>query len=304
MYFVRRILFVIPLLLLVSMITFTIVRVTPGGPFDRERAPASAEIERNIKAKYHLDKPIHQQYLIWLKGVLRGDLGPSLKYRSHSVTDIIASGLPITLVIAGAAAVFALGLGIPAGFITAVGKGAWQDYLVGTLSILAICVPALVVGPILVTFFAVRWHWFPVALVESPMHLILPVITLGLYFAGRVARLMREGMLETLDADFIRTARAKGMDESQILTRHAFRIAVLPVLTYSGPMLADLMVGSFVVEQLFRVPGIGVFLVNSSLNRDYTMLMGLVLFYAVVLLVANILVDLVHGWLDPRVRFE
>ncbi|MBG85523.1 MAG: hypothetical protein CMO80_01300 [Verrucomicrobiales bacterium] len=304
MYFVRRILFMIPLLLVVSMLTFVLLRITPGGPFDKERAPASPEIERNIKAKYHLDKPIHVQYWIWLSGVVKGDFGPSLKYRSHSVTDIIAGGLPITLLIGSMAFAFAMGVGIPAGFITSVGKGAWQDHLVGTLSILAICIPALVVGPILVTIFAVRWQLFPVALVGTPMHLVLPVITLGLYFAGRISRLMREGMLDTLKSEFIRTARAKGVSESAIITRHAFRIGVLPVLSYSGPMIADLMVGSFVVETLFRIPGIGVFLVNSSLNRDYTMLIGLVLLYAVVLLLANIIVDLTHGILDPRVKFE
>lgn len=304
MYFVRRVLFLIPLLLIISMIAFGLMRLAPGGPFDKERAPASPEIERNIKAKYHLDKPIHQQYLIWLSGVVHGDFGPSLKYRSHTVTDIIRNGLPITLLIGGLSLCFALGIGIPLGFVTAVKKGDWEDYIGSTLSILCICIPALVVGPILVMIFAVHWKIFPVAMIGSVQHLILPTVTLGLYFAGRVARLMREGMLGILDAEFITAARAKGVSEFDILTKHAFRIGVLPVVSYSGPLLADLMIGSFVVEKLFLIPGIGVFLVNSSLNRDYTLLISLVLLYAVVLLVANLLVDLAYSYLDPRVKFE
>jgi oligopeptide transport system permease protein len=304
MYFVRRVLFLVPLLLIISMIAFGLMRLAPGGPFDKERAPASPQIERNIKAKYHLDKPIPEQYLIWLANVVKGDFGPSLKYRSHSVTEIILNGLPITLLIGGLSLCFALGIGIPLGFVTAVKKGEWEDYVGSTLSILGICIPALVVGPILVMVLAVYWKVFPVALVGGVQHLVLPTITLGLYFAGRVSRLMREGMLGVLDAEFITAARAKGVSETRILTRHAFRIGVLPVVSYSGPLLADLMIGSFVVEKLFLIPGIGVFLVNSSLNRDYTLLISLVLLYAVVLLVANLLVDLAYSYLDPRVKFE
>jgi len=303
MYFLRRVIFLIPLLLIISMLAFGLMRLAPGGPFDKERAPASPEIERNLKAKYHLDEPIHVQYWIWLSGVLKGDFGPSLQYRSHNVNDIIADGLPITLVLGGLSFCFAIGLGIPVGFATAVKKGEWQDYLGSFLSILAICIPALVVGPILVMIFAVKWELLPVALVRGPLHLVLPTVTLGLYFAGRVARLMREGMLGTLDAEFITAARAKGVSETNIILRHAFRIGVLPVVSYSGPLFADVMIGSFVVENLFRIPGIGVFLVNSSLNRDYTLLISLVLLYAVAVLVANLLVDLAYGRLDPRVKF-
>ena len=302
MYFVRRVLFLVPLLLIISLLAFTLVRIAPGGPFDKERAPASPEIERNLKAKYHLDKTLPEQYAIWLGGVVRGDFGPSLKYRSHNVTDIIANGLPITLTLGGLAFCFAIGVGIPLGFVTAVHKGRWPDHLGGTFAILAICIPALVIGPILVMLLAVRWRLFPVALVGSPLHLVLPTVTLGLFFAGRVARLMREGMLGVLDAEYITAARAKGVPERDILLRHAFRTAVLPVVSYAGPLLADLMIGSFVVEQLFRIPGIGVFLVNSSLNRDYTLLVSLVLLYAVLLLVANLVVDLAYSLLDPRVK--
>jgi oligopeptide transport system permease protein len=199
---------------------------------------------------------------------------------------------------------FAMGVGLPLGFFTAVNKARWQDYAGSFAAAVMICVPSLVIGPLLIMLFAIKWRWFPVALWTSPWHVVLPTLTLGLFFAGRVARLMHEGMLATLNAEFITTARAKGLSESAILLKHAFRLAVLPVLSYSGPMLADLLTGTFVVENLFQIPGLGVFMVNSSLNADYTMVVGLVLLYAVLLLVLNLAVDFVHSLLDPRVRYE
>jgi len=304
MYFVKRILFLIPLLLVISFLSFALVRAVPGGPFDRDRKPASPEIERNLRAKYHLDEPLGQQYLRYLGGLLHGDFGPSLKYRNHSVSDIIAQGLPVSLTLGAAAFCFALGTGIPLGFFTAARRGRWQDYAGSLAALLVICVPGLVIGPILIMFFAIKLRWFPVALWGSPWHAILPTLTLGLYFSGRIARLMREGMLDTIQAEFITTARAKGLGEIAVLVKHAFPIAVLPVLSYSGPMLADLLTGSFVVENLFQIPGIGVFMVNSSLDRDYTMVVGLVLLYAVLLLVLNLAVDFAYSALDPRVKYE
>jgi oligopeptide transport system permease protein len=303
-YFVRRILFLPLLLLLVSFLAFLLVRVMPGGPFDSDRRPASPEIERNLRAKYHLDDPFLLQYGRYLDGLLHGDFGPSLKYRDHSVTDVIAAGLPVSLTLGLAAFCFSLGVGIPLGFYTAVHKGAWQDYLGSFAALLVICVPGLVIGPILIMVFAIKLRWFPVALWGSPWHAVLPTLTLGLYFSGRVARLMREGMLAILHAEFITTARSKGLSETAILLKHAFRIAVLPVLSYSGPLLADLLTGSFVVENLFQIPGIGVFMVNSSLNRDYTMVVGLVLLYAALLLALNFAVDFAYALLDRRVRYD
>jgi oligopeptide transport system permease protein len=304
MYFVKRILFLIPLLLVISFLAFALVRAVPGGPFDRDRRPASPEIERNLRAKYHLDEPLCQQYLRYLGGILHGDFGPSLKYRNHSVSDIIGQGLPVSLTLGAAAFCFALGVGIPLGFFTAARRGRWQDYAGSLAALVVICVPGLVIGPILVMIFAVKLHWFPVALWGSPWHAVLPTLTLGLYFSGRIARLMREGMLDTIQAQFITTARAKGLGEIAVLVKHAFPIAVLPVLSYSGPMLADLLTGSFVVENLFQIPGIGVFMVNSSLDRDYTMVVGLVLLYAVLLLALNLAVDFAYSALDPRVKYE
>jgi oligopeptide transport system permease protein len=304
MYFLKRILFLIPLLLVISFLAFALVRAVPGGPFDRERKPASPEIERNLLAKYHLDEPLWQQYGRWLAGILHGDFGPSLKYRNHSVSDIIAQGLPVSLTLGAAAFCFALGAGIPLGFFTAARRGRWQDYAGSLAALLVICVPGLVIGPILIMFFAIKLRWFPVALWGSPWHAILPTLTLGLYFSGRIARLMREGMLATMQAEFITAARAKGLGQFAILAKHAFPIAVLPVLSYSGPMLADLLTGSFIVENLFQIPGIGVFMVNSLLDRDYTMAVGLVLLYAVLLLTLNLAVDFAYTVLDPRVKYE
>ena len=303
-YIFKRLLLMIPVLLIISFLAFVLVRLAPGGPFDQERAPASKEIEAELKAKYHLDEPVWKQYARYLQGLMRGDLGPSMKYRSHSVNDIIGQALPVTLMLGLLAFGFAQGVGIPMGFYTAVRKGRWGDWIGSFLAILAVCVPAFVVGPLLIMGLAIRWEWFPAGLWETVRHAVLPMVALGLFFAGRIARLMREGMITTLQSEFVVTARAKGVSETVILLRHAFRLAVLPVVSYSGPLLADLLTGSFVVETVFRIPGIGIFLVNSSLNRDYTMVVGLVLLYAVLLLFLNLLVDVSYGWLDRRVRYE
>lgn len=293
----------VPLLLGISLAAFALIRLAPGGPFDRERQ-VPPEIERQLNAKYHLDQPVWRQYLIYLGGLTRGDLGPSMRYRNHTVNDILLAGLPVSLTIGLLAFALAMGLGVPLGFVTAIRRGRWPDRWGSLAALTAICVPTFVAGPVLVMVLGVKLRWFPVALWGSPWHLVLPVVTLGLYFAGRVARLMREGMLKTLPAEFIVTARAKGLSEGRIFWRHAFRLGVLPVVSYAGPLLADLLTGSFVVENLFQLPGLGVFMVNSSLNRDYTMVVGLVLLYAVMLLILNLIVDLAYVWLDPRVRHE
>ena len=240
----------------------------------------------------------------WLGDALRGDLGLSLKYRNHSVADIILQGLPVSLALGLLGFGFAIGVGVPVGFFTAMRRGGWADWGGSFLVLVGICVPGFVVGPLLVMVFALELRWFPAALWGSPMQAVLPMVALGLYFAGRVARLMREGMAQTLRSDFIRTARAKGLGEPAILMRHAFRLAVMPVVSYSGPMLADLLTGSFVVESIFQIPGIGVFIVDSSRSRDYPLVIGLVLLYAVLLLVLNLAVDLAYGLLDPRVEHE
>jgi oligopeptide transport system permease protein len=304
MYFLKRLATLVPLLLVISFLAFVLVRVAPGGPFDRERQPASPEIKRALEAKFHLDESIWKQYLRYLGGLVQGDFGPSLKYRNHSVTDIIKQSLPVSMLLGMMAFGFAMGVGIPVGYFTAVRRGHWEDYSGSFFAILMVCIPGFVIAPLLIMFFAIQWRLLPVALWGSPLHAILPVAALGLYFSGRIARLMREGMLNTMQSEFITAARAKGLGENALLLKHAFRIAVLPVVSYSGPLLADLLVGSFVIETIFQIPGLGIFLVNGSLNRDYTLVVGLVVLYAALLVVLNLIVDFAYTLLDPRVKYE
>ena len=304
MYFLRRMLFAIPLLIVISSLAFFLVRLAPGSPFDAERKPASPEIERNLQAKYHLDEPVWKQYFRYLNDLAHGDVGVSLKYRNHTVNDIIAAGLPVSLTLGVLAFGFAMGVGLPVGFFTAARRGRWVDYAGSLAAVLAVCIPGFIVAPLLVMLFAVKWRLLPVALWVSPWHAILPTVALGLFFSGKIARLMREGMLNTMQSEFITTARAKGLSETAVLLRHAVRLAILPVVSYSGPLLADLLTGSFVIENIFQLPGIGVFLVNGSLNRDYPLVVGLSLLYAALLVVLNLAVDLAYVMLDPRVKYE
>ncbi len=304
MYFLKRLIFALPLLLVISALAFALEHLAPGGPFDRERAPASPEIERAIKAKYHQDEPVWKQYLEYLNGVAHGDFGVSLKYRNHTVGDIIAQGLPVSMLLGALAFGFAMGVGLPVGFFTAARRGRWEDYAGSFFSLLVVCVPGFVIAPLLILLFSIKWKLLPVGLWETPWHMILPPIALGLFFAGKVARLMREGMLSAMQSEFVTAARAKGLGENRLLLRHAFRLAVLPVVSYSGPMLADLLTGSFVIENIFQIPGIGVFLVNSSLNLDYPLIVGLSLLYAALLIILNLTVDFAYTLLDPRVKYE
>ena len=304
MYFLRRLIFAVPLLLVISALAFSLMRLAPGGPFDRERVPASPEIERNLRAKYHLDEPLWRQYGRYLGDLAHGDFGVSLKYRDHTVNDIIAQGLPVSMLLGSLAFGFAMGVGLPLGFLTAARRGRWEDFAGSFFSLLFVCIPSFVISPLLILAFAIKWQLLPVGLWETPWHMILPPIALGLFFAGKVARLFREGMLGAMHSEFVAAARAKGLGENRLLLKHACRIAVLPVVSYSGPMLADLLTGSFVIENIFQIPGIGVFLVNSSLNRDYTVVVGLSLIYAMLLIGMNLAVDFVYTLLDPRVKYE
>ena len=304
MYFLKRMAFAIPLLLVISALAFFLVHAAPGGPFDRERVPASPEIERNLKAKYHLDEPVWKQYLRYLGDLAHGDFGVSLKYRNHTVNDIIAQGLPVSMTLGVLAFSFAMCVGLPLGFFTAARRGRWEDFTGSFFAILAVCVPSFVVAPVLILIFSVKLKWLPVALWETPWHMILPTVALGLFFAGKIARLFREGMLQAAQSEFVTAARAKGLAEHSLMLKHAVRIAILPVVSYSGPMLADMLTGSFIVENIFQIPGIGVFLVNSSLNRDYTVVVGLSLLYAMLLIGMNLAADFTYTLLDPRVKYE
>jgi oligopeptide transport system permease protein len=314
-YFLKRLAFFVPLLLLISALGFAVMRLAPGSPFDRDRVPATQDVERALKARYHYDEPVWKQYLryfglLWERdaaGQLRHappSFDISYRYRNHTVSRIIGDALPVSMTLGGLSFCFALGLGIPWGVLMAVWRGRWADHILGLMSLLAVCIPALVIGPLLALGFAIRLHWFPVGLFDTPLHFVLPVVTLGLLFAGKVSRLVRESMTTTLQSEFITAARAKGLSEPAILVKHALRLALLPVVSFSAPMLADLLTGSFAVETVFQIPGLGAFLVNSSLNRDWPLLMGLVLVYALLLLLLNLGADLLVAWLDRRVRYE
>jgi oligopeptide transport system permease protein len=304
MYFVKRLLLAVPVLLLISLLAFVLVRAAPGGPFDRERKPASPEIERALRAKYHLDEPIPRQYGRFLIHLLQGDFGVSLKYRDHTVNDIIRQALPVSFALGTLAFGFCLGVGLPLGYYTAIRHGHWEEYAASLVALILVCVPGFILAPLLVMWFAVKWRLLPVALWTSPAHTVLPVVALGFYFSGKVARLFREGMLSAMRAEFISAARAKGLTENQLLLRHALPLAILPVVSYSGPLLADLLTGSFVIETIFQIPGLGSFLVNASLNGDYTLVVGLVMLYAGLLVALNLVVDLTYVLLDPRVKYE
>lgn len=300
----RRLAMLIPLMLAISMAAFVLVRLAPGGPFDKERKPASPEIERQLQAKYHLDEPVWRQYLRYVGDLARGDLGVSLKYRNHTVNDIIAQAAPVSLCLGWLAFGFALGVGLPLGCWTAVRRGGWRDFAGSLAAVLMVCIPGFVIAPVLIMYLGVKWRLLPVGLWASPAHVILPVIALGLFFAGKIARLFREGLLETMRAPFVTTARAKGLAETRVMIRHVMPLGILPVVSFSGPLLADLLTGSFVIESIFQLPGLGTFLVNGSLNRDYTLVVGLVVLYAALLIVLNLLVDLAYAFLDPRVRYD
>jgi oligopeptide transport system permease protein len=304
MYFLRRLALLLPLLLVIVSLGFVLIRAIPGGPFDRERKPASPEIERQLQAKYHLDEPLGKQYLRFLGSLIRGDFGPSLKYRNHTVTDIIGQALPVSVTLGLLAFGLALGVGIPVGYLGAARRGRWQDFAGSFFAILMVCIPGLVLAPLLIVIFGIELRLLPVGLWAAPAQVILPVTALGLYYSGRIARLMREGMLNTMQLEFITSARAKGLSEHEVLLKHGFRLAILPVISYCGPMLADLLTGSFVIETIFQIPGIGMFFVNSLANRDYTMFVGLVTLYATLLIALNLVVDLAYTLLDPRVRYE
>jgi len=315
MYFLKRLAFAIPLLLVISALAFFLVHVAPGGPFDRERVPASPEIERNLKAAYHLDEPLGKQYLRYFGLVWEKDANGkwhhepasfdvSYKFRNQRVSDIIAQGLPVSMTLGALAFGFAMGVGLPLGFFTAARRGGWEDFAGSFLAVLAVCVPGFVLAPLLILIFSIKLNLLPVALWESPLHMILPTVALGLFFAGKIARLFREGMLNAMQSEFVTAARAKGLAENLLLLRHAVRIAILPVVSYSGPMLADLLTGSFVIENIFQIPGIGVFFINSSLNSDYMMTVDLALLYAILLIVLNLVVDFTYTLLDPRIKYE
>jgi oligopeptide transport system permease protein len=300
-FVVKRLFLFIPVLWAIITITFFLVRMAPGGPFDEERSWAPEVLEQ-IRARYNLDEPLHVQYADYLGGILRGDLGPSLHDPSRSVSEWIALRFPVSLELGLYGLAFALLIGLGAGIVAAVRPNTWSDQAPMALSMAGICIPNFVLGPVLVLVFAVWAGWLPVYGWAGPAHKILPAITLGAVYAAYIARLTRAGMLEVLSEDFIRTARAKGLGPAAVVLRHGLRGGLRPVVAYLGPAAANILTGSFVVETIFEVPGLGRKFVESALDRDYTMVMGTVIFFAGLIMLFNLLVDVVQAWMDPRLR--
>ena len=302
-FVVRRLLQVIPVLFVIVTATFFMVRFVPGGPFTAEKA-IPPEILKNLEAHYGLDQPLWRQYLTYLGSIARGDLGPSFKYPNRTVNEIIGDKLPVSLELGALALVIALALGLTLGVLAAVRRNTWLDYLASSAGLLGICVPTFVLGPLLVLFFAIHLGWVNASGWDSPTDRILPALTLGFVYAAYIMRLTRGGMLEVLNQDFIRTARAKGASESRIVFRHALRGGLLPVVAFLGPGIAGILTGSFVIETIFQIPGLGREFVNSAFNRDYTLVLGTVILYAALIIVCNLVVDVVQVWLNPRLKFE
>lgn len=295
-------LLVAPLVLLVLVsATFFLIRLAPGGPFSAER-DFPPEVEAALNQRYHLDRPLHIQYLSYLGNLLKGDLGPSLKHRGRTVNQIVADHLPVSLVLGALGICLACTVGVAAGLVSALRPRTWIDYTAMGACVLGISLPVFVIGPILQTILARKLHWLPVSGIGTPRHLILPALALALPFAARFARLTRAGMLEVLGEDFIRTARSKGLSDQAVLLKHAVRGGLLPVVSYLGPAIASVTTGSLVIERIFNIPGLGREFIESALSRDYTLVMGTVVVYGTMIVLCNLLADLVYMILDPRVR--
>ncbi len=290
-------------LFVVVTLTFFMMRAIPGGPFTDEKAIPPFILEK-IMARYHLNDPLYVQYGHYLWDVLHFDLGPSYRYEGMTVNQLIASGFPASLMVGSIAILLALVVGIPAGIVSALRRGRWQDRTAMVLATLGITIPNFVIATILVYFFAYRWGWVTVGFWEGLPTALLPAITLAGYPTAFISRLTRSSMLEVLQQDYIRTAYSKGLRERAVVYIHALRNAIIPVVTYLGPLIAGILTGSFVVEQVFGVPGLGTFFVTSISNRDYTTIMGVTIFYSALLVSLNLVVDICLGFIDPRIKLN
>ena len=301
-FFLVRLLQALPVIFIVITATFFLVRAAPGGPFDAEKV-VLPEVKRALEAQYKLDLPLHEQYFAYLGDLVQGDLGPSFKYPGRSVNEILFSGLPVTAELGFYALMIALLIGATAGVFASLRPNTRQDYIPMSLAMIGICMPSFLLGPLLVLVFGIYLDWLPISGWGAiPGDKVLPSITLGAAYAAYVARLSRAGMLEILSQDYIRTARAKGLSEWQVITKHALRGGLIPVVAFLGPAFAGLLAGSFVVETIFQIPGLGRFYVQAAFNRDYTMILGTTVFLSTLIVVFNLLSDIAAAWLNPRLR--
>ena len=321
-YIIRRILWFIPVLFAIMLVTFLLAHSIPGGPFDFAGEKALPEsVRQNLMRKYHLDEPIYLQFARWLWGALRFDLGPSYYHRNRTVDDILQQTFPISAQLGIMSILLGLLIGIPAGVFAALKQNTWIDYLSTFIAILGVSIPNMVLGPLLIWIFSIKLGWFPAARwgtdytklilgffpplnVKFFKHAVLPVVTLGTALSAQIARLTRASLLQVIREDYIRTARAKGLPERTVIVVHALKNSLIPVVTILGPMFAAVVTGSFIVEQIFGIAGMGKYFVVSVTNRDYPIIMGSTLMYSVLLVVANLAVDITYAWLDPRIRYE
>ncbi len=302
-YLLQRTLGLVPTLLVIVSLSFLILRLAPGGPFDQEQGMSPA-VRANLERAYGLNESLPRQYAHYLRALAHGDFGPSLRQRDYSVRELIAQGLPVGLTLGLAALLVAIACGIPAGIVAALRQGRPSDHALSVLSALALALPSFVIGPLLALVFAIHLHWLPVAGWQggAPRFLVLPVLTLALPIGAYLARLTRASLLESLRTPYVRSARARGLGAARVLWRHALPPALLPVVSYLGPACAFVVTGSLVVESVFGLPGTGRYLVQGAIDRDYPLVLGMVVVYGTLTLILNLLADLLYGWLDPAVR--
>ncbi|KLN59315.1 oligopeptide transporter permease [Kiloniella spongiae] len=302
LFILKRLAGAIPTLLIIVTLAFFLIRSAPGGPFDKERT-IPPEVAANLNAVYHLDDPLWEQYLYYLGSAIQGDFGPSFQYRDFSVTELIASGFPVSLTLGLTAIFLAITVGVSLGAVAALKQNSFIDYAVMATAMTGITIPNFVMAPLLTLVFGVYLHVLPVGGWGDGMsQAVLPIIALALPQIAYIARLTRGSMIEVLRSNFVRTARAKGLPERVMLSRHAMKAAMLPVVSYLGPASAAVITGSVVIEQIFGIPGIGRYFVQGALNRDYTLVMGVVIFYGSLIISFNLIVDIIYGFLDPKVR--
>lgn len=302
-YILKRIAMTFLTLFIIILLTFIFMHAVPGGPFTREKQ-LPPKVQEALNQKYHLDDPLPKQFIDYLKGLVRLDLGPSFKYQGKSVNDFIREGFPVSAKLGLITLIFIVLIALPLGILAAIKNGRWQDAFVMTLATLGVTIPSFVIATALIYFFSFRLELLPTFGLDSWQGYILPVIALGGYSISFIARLMRSSLLEVMKQDYIRTARMKGQTEFKVITHHALRNALIPVITILGPTVAGLLTGSFVIEKIFAIPGMGVYFVDSVAQRDYTAIMGMTIFYATFLIVMIFLVDMFYMMVDPRIKYE
>lgn len=302
-FLIKRILLMVLSLFMIAFLTFSLMHAVPGGPFTSDRQ-LPARVEAEMRAKYNLDAPLYEQFFNYVKGFLTFDLGPSFKYPGKTVNDFIENGFPVSAKLGGITILFILIVSIPLGIWAAMKSGKWQDGFVMTLATLGVTIPSFVIATLLMYLFSHKLGWLPVFSLDKWQGYILPVVSLGGYSLAFIARLMRSSLLEVMNQDYIRTARSKGLSEVKVIVKHGLRNALIPVITILGPTIAALLTGSFVIEKIFAIPGMGVYFVDSVGQRDYTAIMGITVFYATFLIVMTFVVDIFYSIIDPRIRME